>query len=160
MTGIGGVLPTVIVQRRLVVAAPWLSVTRSDGVVRAGRRVGERRVGRRRVAERAVAVEIPGVGDRVAVGIGRRRAVEGHLQRRRPARRGRRGARASGGWLAGEVLDPPDRAAVEVDVEEVAARPDLQIDRIGRRRQEGRALRRDRAARSRPCVMTQMQSRL
>src|SRR5919197_1080171 len=75
-----------------------------------------------------VAVQIPGVRDRIAVGVARPAAVEVDGQRGRAARRARRG---DGGRRAvrAQELDPVDRAAVEVGVEEVAARPRLEVDR-------------------------------
>ena len=83
---------------------------------------------RRRVTILAVSVEIPGVGDRIAVGIARSGGVEAHVQRHRPVR----GSCGDGGdrWLvACEVLHAVDRAVGDVDVVEIPARPDLEVDR-------------------------------
>ena len=90
-----------------------------------------RRLHGRRVVERAVAVEIPGVGERPALGVARAAAVEVDGQRRRPLV----GDPVAGGdrRLIRGVGDPPDRAAVEVGVVERAVGADLEVDGIGRR---------------------------
>ena len=91
-----------------------------------GRRIGELRGGGRGVAVDAVAVQVPAVRDRPAQRIARRAAVEADRQRQeavRPIGLDHRGRPRGGG-----VLDATDRAAVEVDVVEVAAGADLQID--------------------------------
>ena len=99
---------------------------KTDGV-EAGA-VGPRRRARSRVAEDTVTVEIPRVGDRIAVGIRAVRRVEDHVQGRGTARRIRNdGGKRS--LVRGGVLHAMDGAGVEVDVEEVATRPDLQLDR-------------------------------
>ena len=41
---------------------------------------------------------------------------------------------AVGGWLPPVERDPPDRAALEVGVEEVAVRPDHEVHGMGGRR--------------------------
>ena len=85
--------------------------------------------GRRTVVELSVAVEIPGIGERVAVGIRGTAPVEADVQRHGAAGRCRGRIRDRRAVATG-VLDAPDRATVEVDVEEVATRADLQVDRI------------------------------
>ena len=103
--------------------------------VRSRVRVGPGRGDGGRVAERPVAVQIPAEGKRVGgIGIARARSVELDGERRRsvrPVRLDHRGRRLG----AGHVADAVD-AAADVHVVEVAARADLQIDGIRRRRGE------------------------
>ncbi len=67
--------------------------------------------------------------------------------------------RRDGGWFGADVLDAADRPAVEVDVEEVAARADLEVDGARGRRLRTSAGLAGRDRRSRPASITQMQSR-
>ena len=84
-----------------------------------------------------VAVEVPREAQGVAgIRVARGRAVEGHGERGRP-RRGRGGGDGDRRLVAAGVADAPDGAAVEVDVEELSGRADLQVDRIGSSRDEG-----------------------
>ena len=70
---VGGA-PTVIVVD-VVPCRPPGSLTRSRTVTTPARRVGERGRGGGRVVVGAVAVEVPGVGQRLALGVARARAV-------------------------------------------------------------------------------------
>src|SRR5207248_3556456 len=91
--------------------------------------VGVARLRRGRIAVGAVAVEIPRVRDRVAVGIARAAAVEvdgeGNRARRRRAR-----CHCDRGLIRRTAVgDAMNRPAVEVDVEQIATWPDLQVER-------------------------------
>ncbi len=90
------------------------------------------RVDRRGIPEVAVAVEVPRVAQGLR-GIRMRRAgpAEADLQRGRSAQ----GARADRRHR-NEVLDPPDRLADDVDVEQIPARADRELDRSLRARNE------------------------
>ena len=102
-------------------------------LIAAVRRVREERLRGRRIVEIAVAVEIPSVGERVSGMRGNRSgSVELDVERSR-ARGGIRG----GDRVRRGVLHPPERAASEVDVKEVAARTDLEIHRCRGPRDEG-----------------------
>ena len=107
-----------------------VSVTFRRGVIDARSAVRELRLRSGRVVELAVAVEVPGVGERVArIGIAR---AASRRSRRSAARRHRAGWRSRprsgrGCRVAGEV-DAADLAVHDVDVEEVAARPHLEVD--------------------------------
>jgi hypothetical protein len=82
--------------------------------------VGEARVGGGRVVVGAVAVQVPGVADRVAVGVGGAAAVELHGEGRRAA--GRVGGGHGVGRVVGaEVPQAADLPAFEVGVEQIAA---------------------------------------
>ena len=83
-------------------------------------RVGEGRGDGGGVAVGAVAVEVPRVRHRVAVGIGRTRCGERDGQRERARRRCRGRVRHRGRVTRG-IGDAVDRAAEQVDVEQVAA---------------------------------------
>ena len=110
-------------------------------VVGLGERVGEGRGDRVGVAIHAIAVEIPRVAESVAIGIMRARAIQvdrqgcrtvGHIGRHRGHR-----------WLVGaEVLDALEHAVVVIDVEQVTARPDLDVGRSAGIADEGLAERR------------------
>ena len=68
--------------------------------VAAGSGVGVARLRGRRVVVRTVAVQVPRVGQRVAVRVARTGAVEGHRQRRRHRWSGSQWPSATGGWFA------------------------------------------------------------
>ena len=91
---VGARLPTVIGTFSTPVR-PGLVRDRQLGREGAVGRVGVRRVGVGRV-DVAVAVEVPGVGDRAALGVVRAGAVELHGQRREAGRRRRRSPSAIG----------------------------------------------------------------
>ena len=120
-----------------VEVCPWPSLTRRPTVVGADG-VGPRRRGGRRVVVLTVAVEVPGVGERVAVRVGRRRPVEAHGQWCRAGRLVGRDPRGGGGVGAG-VDDPVDAGRVlgrdalvvepVVDVVEVPAGAGHQVHR-------------------------------
>ncbi len=93
-------------------------------------RVRAARGGARRVVERAVAVEVPGVGEGVLVGVGRAAGVEVDLERR-VARLGRRCERGGRRRVGVDRADAPDRPAADVGVVEVARRAHLEVDRRG-----------------------------
>ena len=126
----GGVLPALITTESVWDAARAVRDAEADGHV--ARRVGPRWAGRGRVVVRAIAVEIPGVAQGVArVGVAGTGGVEVDGERRRPVRR----AGAGDGrrrLVPVEVANAPDRAAVEVDVEQLALGRDLDVDRVGR----------------------------
>ena len=84
MTGPGAASSTTI-GIVVVPVAPPASVTRRR-TVGAGAVVGERRLGRREVESSycAVVVEVPGVGQRAALRVGRAAAVERDRERRGP----------------------------------------------------------------------------
>ena len=106
----------------------------------------------------SVVVEVPGVGEAVA-GVRVARLVPSNLTASGAVPVvGVAVATAVGGWLAGGEADPADRAAVEVGVEEVAARPDLEVDRVGGARGEG-AVRAGSGTPLAPGSIAQMQSR-
>ena len=109
------------VGRALVVGDPqaWVIDARRGVGVRGGR-AG-------RVAECAVAVEIPRVAQRPTFRVGGARAVEAHRQRGGTVGRVRRdpGGRRLVGGRVGDAVHGP---VVHVDVEQVAAGADLQVD--------------------------------
>ena len=94
-------------------------------------RVVEAGLRRGRVVIGAVAVEVPGVGELVAVWIRRGRAVEVHVQRGGAAGgvRARMGGR---GMVVRDRVNALDRAGVGVRVEEVAGRAHLDVHRPAR----------------------------
>ena len=108
---------------------------------RAGRLIREGRAGDGRVVVLAIAIEIPGVGQGSTFGVRRVGAVEGHDQGG-CARGRRRGDRRGRCLIPGRIRDPMDGPTFEVDVEQVAARSDLQGDRVRRAGDEGLDLRR------------------
>ena len=95
------------------------------GRVGAVRRVGVRGV-RGRGVDRAVGVEVPGVGDRAAVGIARAGRVELHRERREAAGHRGRGL-GDRGLVAGDVVD-----AVDARVGVVAAEARAPLDHVQR----------------------------
>src|SRR5690606_14097500 len=98
------------------------------GGARTGHGVGVLDADAGAVVERAVAVEIPFVARPVAVGIARLRGIELHGERRLAA--GRRGADARHRRLvAAEVADAAQRAGVQRQVVEIAARADDEVHR-------------------------------
>src|SRR5262249_42326995 len=82
-----------------------------------------------RIAEYPLAVEVPGVAERPTLRVGRARPVEGDRERDRAV--GGVGRHDRGRWLVGGgERDAVNGAVFHVDVEQVAAGADLQVDRM------------------------------
>ena len=113
-------------------AAPPASVTRRPTVYCPRRCRPDARLRDRRVVERAVAVEVPGVG---RVRHPRDRSTRSRRTGRSAARRRTAASRrctALGRLVPRVVADAVERATLVIDIEDVAAGPDLERDRVGR----------------------------
>ena len=138
MTGVGRASSTRIGRLAVPVARP-ASVTRRRTVCVPDGGERHRRLRGRRVVVLPVVVEVPGVGQRRAFRVGRAGPVEVDQQGRRPGG-GRRADHGRRCLVARGVRDAVDVAALEVDVEEVAVRPRLEVDRVRCGRDERRDL--------------------
>ena len=84
-----------------------------------------------RVVVLAVAVQVPRVGERVAlVGVGRAGGVEPDLERGRPVGRRGHGVGGRSAVLVTRVGDLPNGAEGDVDEEQVSVRAHLHVDRV------------------------------